>query len=877
METALPADWESIKENARPLKEGYKVKSLASLLDSPAKRDDLEEQRRQFESEVAACGGADPLDAWRRYISWAEKHAASGELPVDRKRLLERCTAQFRDYAQYKDDERYLKICLKYADCCGDPREVFLFLEQQKIGTQSILLYTAWAFVLENLGQFKEAERVFETGKVVLSEEGSERLAQRQQQFRERIKDAKKHNYDSDNEEEHARKRAALGEVRKTKRGRVASNRAPMQSKGGLMQSRPLMETKKSNGSIPIFHDPDGAAPTSAPKKFQVFSDLPTESITAKENTQEPTTWEGGIKTKAKKVAPTSFQIFQDEEKEEDQHERAPMPSWKDMDRKALGNYKPPTNVPRLKDYQRERGTTRKVDGGVLGFDPVPLFGNEEECCFEETRAKAWLLKKQKEVKEEEVETYTSPEETYTSPVKPEECPKPKEELDERCVPSPTINTKEAYAEVMAMFGSAKPDMNQTTATEPESTVMTHAYPSRLGENEFLSPILETSKDSSSALLDTTKEVAIVSWPLEKDVREQWMSEGRNLLQSPNCLVSQEPCPLLEEGMQIPMQGLEDKITVTKEVKKLEDRVVFQAVAGEREPAGDDEDSDDDEDMSSSTPFILKLRSPAFPWEFFVLHNLHTRLASSSVSSGALMSIPKAQSLHLYSNAHLYALDQVDDFSLQDVVNMHVKQDRAMDEAMVMFYTIELLRIVESLHSGNIVHCRISPETLILRNQTPPEDWDIMYSPNGSKGWAYKGLFLANFETSVDMKYIGNQVLSDCSGLMENMKEYQTWTYEVDYHGTLEVVHQLLHSEPLAVSRNPSTNRYAPEKSFKKFWQVSLWESLFDQLLNAQDKNKPSLSNIRHEFENYLTRNPYKAKSLKQSLVKQDLKLYDCR
>lgn len=68
------------------------------------------------------------------------------------------------------------------------------------------------------------------------------------------------------------------------------------------MQSRPLMETKKSNGSIPIFHDPDGAAPTSAPKKFQVFSDLPTESITAKENTQEPTTWEGGIKTKVNKL-----------------------------------------------------------------------------------------------------------------------------------------------------------------------------------------------------------------------------------------------------------------------------------------------------------------------------------------------------------------------------------------------------------------------------------------------------------------------------------------------------------------------------------------------------------------------------------------------
>ena len=38
--------WEAAKENARPLKSGYKTSTLASLLNSPIKRDDLEEQRR---------------------------------------------------------------------------------------------------------------------------------------------------------------------------------------------------------------------------------------------------------------------------------------------------------------------------------------------------------------------------------------------------------------------------------------------------------------------------------------------------------------------------------------------------------------------------------------------------------------------------------------------------------------------------------------------------------------------------------------------------------------------------------------------------------------------------------------------------------------
>ena len=43
-------EWENVKENARPLKAGYKQSALSRLLDSPVQRDDLEEERR--------CGAA---------------------------------------------------------------------------------------------------------------------------------------------------------------------------------------------------------------------------------------------------------------------------------------------------------------------------------------------------------------------------------------------------------------------------------------------------------------------------------------------------------------------------------------------------------------------------------------------------------------------------------------------------------------------------------------------------------------------------------------------------------------------------------------------------------------------------------------------------
>ena len=39
---------------------------------------------------------------------------ATGDVAVDRTSLLEKCVTQFRNYAQYKNDIRFLRICLKY-------------------------------------------------------------------------------------------------------------------------------------------------------------------------------------------------------------------------------------------------------------------------------------------------------------------------------------------------------------------------------------------------------------------------------------------------------------------------------------------------------------------------------------------------------------------------------------------------------------------------------------------------------------------------------------------------------------------------------------------------------------------------------------------
>ena len=65
----------------------------------------------------------------------------ASSINVNQKSLLERCARQFRDYPQYKDDLRYVKICLRYADLCPDPRGIFQALEDHEIGIHTSMFY----------------------------------------------------------------------------------------------------------------------------------------------------------------------------------------------------------------------------------------------------------------------------------------------------------------------------------------------------------------------------------------------------------------------------------------------------------------------------------------------------------------------------------------------------------------------------------------------------------------------------------------------------------------------------------------------------------------------------------------------------------------
>ncbi|CAM9670441.1 unnamed protein product [Laminaria digitata] len=73
---------------------------------------------------------------------------------------------RFTGQRRYRDDERYLKLWMRYADLTDDPNKVFLMLKSKAIGTQLALFWAAWAYVLELDESYSGAMRVLAEGKV---------------------------------------------------------------------------------------------------------------------------------------------------------------------------------------------------------------------------------------------------------------------------------------------------------------------------------------------------------------------------------------------------------------------------------------------------------------------------------------------------------------------------------------------------------------------------------------------------------------------------------------------------------------------------------------------------------------------------------------
>eukprot|EP00029_Vermamoeba_vermiformis_P006311 TRINITY_DN2437_c0_g3_i1.p1 TRINITY_DN2437_c0_g3~~TRINITY_DN2437_c0_g3_i1.p1 ORF type:complete len:465 (+),score=93.30 TRINITY_DN2437_c0_g3_i1:117-1511(+) len=185
-------EWEYSKENVQPLRGGRKVDAIKKGLAKPPSKglqvnasfDDL--KRQEYENQIKNYKGEDPLSLWIEYIHWVEQTFPSGGIQSEALTLYEKCTLTFKDTEKYKNDERYIRIWLKYADMCNDPADIFTFLDANNIGTKHVVFYHHWALYYEHRGLLDKASKIYELA-IQKGAEPVEKMKKKQRAFQARF------------------------------------------------------------------------------------------------------------------------------------------------------------------------------------------------------------------------------------------------------------------------------------------------------------------------------------------------------------------------------------------------------------------------------------------------------------------------------------------------------------------------------------------------------------------------------------------------------------------------------------------------------------------------------------------------------------------
>ncbi|KXN84755.1 Checkpoint serine/threonine-protein kinase bub1 [Leucoagaricus sp. SymC.cos] len=300
-----------------------------------------------------------------------------------------------------------------------------------------------------------------------------------------------------------------------------------------------------------------------------------------------------------------------------------------------------------------------------------------------------------------------------------------------------------------------------------------------------------------------------------------------------------------------------------------------------------DEDLDDDDESSSLV--AVKVVKPCNTWEYHVLRRLHTSLSSSLRRS---LVLPHA--LYAYADESFLILDLCPQGMLLNIINNAIsagvsQQGACLDELLVMFFSIELVRFVEGIHHAGFIHGDLKIDNCLLRLEDIPggaSAWNAMYQPSGEGGWSYKGLKVIDFGRTIDTKMFpsGQEYLTDWATDERDcfeMREGKPWTYQTDYFGLAGIIYCMLFGKytqesSIALVSNSPTKRYKINTPLKRYWQGDIWNRLFDALLNPC-LVKPNgalpicdeLAVIRKDMEAWLQANCNRSSNTLKGLLKK--------
>ena len=266
-------------------------------------------------------------------------------------------------------------------------------------------------------------------------------------------------------------------------------------------------------------------------------------------------------------------------------------------------------------------------------------------------------------------------------------------------------------------------------------------------------------------------------------------------------------------------------------------------------------------------------------WEFYMLRQLPGR-----IPPGMWKSCASVTSAHVHGNAVVLAMPCCDLGSLEGAVEAHIEGGdggSAMDEVLALFYTLELARVLESLHRGGIAHGDVRLANLMVRDSADGV-WEV-WAPGREGSWANKGIKLIDFGRAIDTRAQGEQFAGPtaadidepfrCAALCEG-RAWAAW--EHDLHGMAAATHHMLFGSPdMRVRHNGKL--YESSSDLSALEHAELWTLLFDNMLNpdctSMAESADTLDSFVGAIESYIEETPALCRKVKTLLMKQNIML----
>lgn len=243
----------------------------------------------------------------------------------------------------------------------------------------------------------------------------------------------------------------------------------------------------------------------------------------------------------------------------------------------------------------------------------------------------------------------------------------------------------------------------------------------------------------------------------------------------------------------------------------------------------------------------LKSESPpgTLVWEFHILRTIRQRLGPASRT---MQSIVLAHECHLYRDEAYLVLSYSPQGTLLDLVNLarseNVKAGKlaeGLDETLAMFFSIELLKVLEDVHHIGILHGDLKGDNCLVRLDTSV-DVTSGFDAQGNNGWNSKGLTLIDFGRGIDTRMFKPQAqfIADWASSAQDcaeIRECRPWKYQIDYHGAAGVIHSLLFGKyietvPAAGGGLGQKKEWKLKDNLKRYWEKDVWGECFATLLN---------------------------------------------